>query len=55
MTVKTFYLIGEDASHTQEFDVDLTHDLEAVKANVASHYNVVEPQGKSTWHLLEAL
>jgi hypothetical protein len=45
MTVKTFYLVGEDFAHTHEIDVGLTLDLEAVKASIAAHYNVVEAKG----------
>ena len=47
MTVKTFYLVGADAAKSHEIDVDLTHDLDALKASIAAHYNVVEPQGPS--------
>lgn len=45
MTLKSFILIGKDQT-PQEVEVDLTHDLEALKINVADIFNIANHSGK---------
>ena len=48
MTVKAFYLLGEDPNTALDIEVDFTHDFETLQEDVAQHFGVAVPSGGLT-------
>jgi hypothetical protein len=46
MTIKSFFLLGEDASTAQEIEVDFTHDIDTLKEDVGQYFGVAAPSGE---------
>lgn len=45
MTIKSFFLLGEDPSTAQEIEVDFTHDIDTLKEDVGQYFGVAVPAG----------
>ncbi|KAG9692636.1 cytochrome P450, partial [Aureobasidium melanogenum] len=45
MTIKSFFLLGENASTAQEIEVDFTHDIDTLKEDVGQYFGVAVPSG----------
>ncbi|KAG9600738.1 cytochrome P450, partial [Aureobasidium melanogenum] len=45
MTIKSFFLLGENPSSAQEIEVDFTHDIDTLKEDVGQYFGVAVPAG----------
>lgn len=46
MTIKSFFLLGEDSFTAQEIEVDFTHDIDTLKEDVGQYFGVAKPEGE---------